>query len=470
MWWHLGIRSDAAGTIDFVWEKTDEVLGSGGLGAAVPVFDDGTGWRRVSARHCLYLPDRSEFHFRVPCCKGVTQVAYCFPYSWERVRAFGREMVATGLAAVRPIGESEHGRPFELLEFGIGPVQVWVTARHHSGETPGAYVLEGMVREALQLPRLLRAATFHVAAAMDVDGVAEGLYGKDRGPRDFNRDYVSSPCRPEVTALIEAARAVGRVDLFLDLHGPAPGDCTFLVPTNESLAPVDHWDRAWEFGRHLEALAPVRCPVRVADLQRGALNWTAENSMQTSTSYFYQHYDALSLCLETSYHRTWEGRLLHARDWIALGRAVARAVAVQAGARRAPGVGGIARPPSLVPRFEHWRCVHLPADVALRQTVTALRITGCSPQSNCWMIHEPCLRSGEAQFSYRLKGTVKSVVATAKGFDPVGGLPTGAWESVALELKATRSWAVVTVPNREPARLMLRVQGLEGVLEVRVGE
>ncbi|MEI6500070.1 MAG: M14 family zinc carboxypeptidase, partial [Armatimonadota bacterium] len=225
MWWHFGVTGETPRVVDFIWEKTGEVLGSGGLGAAVPVFNDGTGWRRVSARHCLYLPDRREFHFRVPCRVGLTQVAYCFPYGWERIEEFGREMAATGLATLRQISSSAEGRPFELLEFGSGPVQVWVTARHHSGETPGAYVLEGMVREALRLPRLLRAASFHVAAAMDVDGVAEGLYGKDRGPRDFNRDYVSQPCRPEVAALRQAAEALGRVDLFLDLHAPAPGDC-----------------------------------------------------------------------------------------------------------------------------------------------------------------------------------------------------------------------------------------------------
>lgn len=468
MWWHFALHSDRPRTVECVWERTHEVLGSGGLAAAVPVCECGSGWRRVSPRSCHFSPQRQELRFRVPCRQGVTQVAYCFPYGGERLGNLKRELAGTGRATVRTLGHSEHGRPFELIEFGEGPLQVWVTARHHSGEMTGGYVLEGLVREALRQPRLLRAARFHVAPAMDVDGVAEGLYGKDRSPQDFNRDYVSRPTRPEVAALRQAAEAAGRVDLFLDLHGPAPGDCSFLVPTNEAQASAEHWEAVVRLGQWLEALAPARCPVRVADIQRGALNWTAENTLQTSTSYFHGRFGALATTLEVSYHRTWAGQLLRDRDWLALGRALARTLAVQCGVRRAPDVSDGAPPPSLLPRFDHWTCVHLPIAMEMREVEGALRLTGTGGKSSGWMMHTAYLPKGKVAFSYRLSGKVGRVTVTAKGFERRSGLPTGHWVTTPVQLKATGTWQTVGVKSHEAARLMLRVEGLEGTLEVRV--
>ena len=137
MWWHFALRSDAAQTVHCVWEDTATVLGHPGLAAAVPVYDDGGGWRRVPARSCRYLGERGELHFGVPCRAGETRVAYCFPYTEERVRSFVAQLVGTGLATVRELGRSEHGRAFELLEFGGGPFEVWVTAAPPLGRDAG---------------------------------------------------------------------------------------------------------------------------------------------------------------------------------------------------------------------------------------------------------------------------------------------------------------------------------------------
>lgn len=468
MWWHFALETPEPVTVTCVWERTNEVLGHPGLAKAVPVYHDGARWRRVPSRTCRYCADSHELRFRVPCRAGRTEVAYCYPYTWEQIDALLAELTAGGEATVRQVGTSAHGRPFRLLEFGHGDRQVWAGARHHSGEVCGSYVLEGFAREALRRPALLAAATFHVAAAMDGDGVAEGLYGKDRAPRDYNRDYCSPPSRPEVAALMAAAQAAG-ADVYLDLHGPAPGDGTFLVPVKEPFASLQHWDAVWRLGSYLEALAPASCPCRMADLHRDSLNWCSENTMQNSTDYFQRTFDALSLTLETAYHRSHDGRLVTPRGWMALGRALAQALGAALGVLPTPDVSTLERPRALVPRLQHWRCVHLPVQVDLAEQAGRLSIGGHGGNSYCWLMSRDALPAvdGRTVVFCRLRGQIESLTLTAKGWDTAAGLPTGTWEGSELHLRAAGGWQELALPHAQgTCLLMVRLRGLEGTLEL----
>lgn len=470
MWWHFGLELDACETVECVWEKTDEVLGGGGLAAAVPVYHDGQRWRRVPSRFCRYDPERNEFHFRVPCRTAHNQIAYCYPYGWSQITAFIDELADAGLVHVRQIGESPAGRPFQLLEFGHGPAHIWITARHHAGESPGSYVLEGLVRAALKLPALLAAFTFHVAPVMDVDGVAEGRYGKNSPPHDHNRDYVAEPAHPEVEALMQAASWAKRVDVFIDLHAPCPGDPSFPVPISESLASDDYWSRMWQFAKYLEALAPAGCPVRLNEWPRNSMNWCGEDVMQQSTAYFFLNYAALAMSIETSYHRSHNGRLVSYRGWTSLGRALAETLAVAAGVRPAPQVGPGEEPPLTVPRLRNWWCVHVPVDVELTEHPATLEISGTGDQSYCWVMNKQVLNSlsRQATIAYRLDGTVGRCLLTAKGWDRNKGLPTGTWTTEAVPMTSGQSWQTASIVHEErDFLLMVRVEGLRGRLELR---
>lgn len=470
MWWQFAVNGPG-GRVRCIWESTDEVLGSGGLDLVVPVYrTGGEGWRRVDPRTCYHSPGAREFGFVVPTAPGETRVAYCYPYDRDRVATFVAEVADHPSATVVDLCRSERGRPFRVLRLGDGERHLWLTARHHAGETPGAYVLEGLVRELLQHPRWLRGMTVHAAPAMDVDGVAEGWYGKEREPRDFNRDYCARPCRQEVAALMSYAEEIGRADLMLDLHAPAPPDFSFLVPVKESSLSLAEWAATWEFGRMLDAMAPRSCPVRVMDAQPGAMNWSGETMGQTSTGWFHRRFGAIAATLETTYHHSYDGRLVAPRGWLALGKAVAHAAAAQLGLRRRPEVAGIELPRSRVPRFRHWQCVHWPQGATLHEEGEWLEARSREPEGYAWVFSPVVLPGGAATFRYEYAGPGGRLTVHARGYDPDRGLSTGEASSMTLELRPTRRPRTVTVAAHDPwCQLFFRMEQMRGTLRLTVG-
>ncbi len=469
MWWRFALDDTLGPHVDCVWEHTEEVLGGGGLGAAVPVYRQDGLWRRVPVRGCQFDAKRHELHFRVPTGGGRVEVAYCYPYGPDRVTELLQRLARTREGRVRTIGESEQGRPFQLVEVGHGPRHVWLTARHHAGEVSGAYVLEGLLRRAVRWPELLDRITIHAAPVMDVDGVAGGMYGKDRTPRDYNRDYVAQPCRPEVAALMRAAEEVGQAHVFVDLHAPAPGDRSFFIPVEEPLAGLDHWQAAWELARLVEVMAPAGCPCRVADLSRHSLRWYGDLLRQVSTNYFYHRFGGLSMTLETTYHRSWNGRLVTPGAWQGLGRALLDAIAVREGLLPAPDVSGIELPPSTIPRLAKWWCLFVPEGIEVQEQARSLSLTGAGESNAAAVMARPLRQEGpEATFAYRLEGTLKELAVVAKGFDSASGLATGTHDRVVVPLRPSRTWQTVSVPHSQAAyRLIFRVEGLQGRVDVR---
>ena len=103
--------------------------------------------------------------------------------------------------------------------------KVLITARHHACEMMASYVLEGLVETVLEDPGLidLRASTqFRIIPFVDKDGVEEGDQGKNRIPRDHNRDYNKSSIYATTSALRDKIPewSEGKLKIALDLHCP----------------------------------------------------------------------------------------------------------------------------------------------------------------------------------------------------------------------------------------------------------
>jgi hypothetical protein len=156
-------------------------------------------------------------------------VAFCYPYGPEELAA----LVGRAGLRVRSIGASERGRPLWRLDNGAGAEEssrpgLFIVARHHSGETPGSWVLEGLLEGLAEMGEA--APLVWAIPFADLDGVVEGRYGKDRHPVDFNRSWPGAgrmTQRHETLCYlrdVQRWRKRCRPRLVLDLHAPGASE------------------------------------------------------------------------------------------------------------------------------------------------------------------------------------------------------------------------------------------------------
>lgn len=169
-------------------------------------------------------------------------VAWGPPYTPSTATAFVREMSKQSVHAIAvELCQSREGRSVPMLHVKEGKrtdkqrFGVWVQARQHAWESGSSWVAQGfaewLLGEDEQAAWLRQHAEVFIVPVMDVDNTATGNGGKNALPHDHNRDWSTKPHWSEVRA---AQRRVGklidegRMDVFLDLHNPAPGDPSFF--------------------------------------------------------------------------------------------------------------------------------------------------------------------------------------------------------------------------------------------------
>ena len=125
-----------------------------------------------------------------------------------------------------PMLRVSEGDRVEARRFGV-----WVQARQHAWESGASWVCEGfaawLMGSDTDAAWLRQNAEIFVVPIMDVDNTATGNGGKEALPQDHNRDWSPKPNWHEVTAAQTHIRELvkeERMDLFLDLHNPGPGD------------------------------------------------------------------------------------------------------------------------------------------------------------------------------------------------------------------------------------------------------
>jgi hypothetical protein len=169
-------------------------------------------------------------------------VAWGPPYTPQTAGAFVRETSAKAPhAKATELCRSREGRPVPMLHVmqGDRPREkrfgVWAQARQHAWESGSSWVAQGfaewVVSDDPDATWLRQHAEIFIVPIMDIDNTATGNGGKDARPQDHNRDWSPQPHWNEVAAaqrMVGDLIAQGRMDVFLDLHNPAPGDPTFF--------------------------------------------------------------------------------------------------------------------------------------------------------------------------------------------------------------------------------------------------
>ncbi len=185
-----------------------------------------------------------------PMAKSV-YVAWGPPYTPSTATKFVRTMseLSPHAKAVE-LCRSRGGRVVPMLQVmeGARPKEqrfgVWVQARQHAWESGSSWVAQGFAEWLLgdnaEATWLRQHAEVFIVPIMDVDNAATGNGGKNAIPHDHNRDWSDQPywnetiaAQKHVTDLIDG----NRMDVFLDLHNPAPGDPTFFYTLSNDLLP-----------------------------------------------------------------------------------------------------------------------------------------------------------------------------------------------------------------------------------------
>jgi hypothetical protein len=217
----------------------------------------------------------ASFKYAFPA--GVEEVRFSFgiPYQEQNLKEFLAKYKGNPHVAVQDLCKSEHGRSVERLHVGRldGDVQyrVLLTARHHACEAMADYVMEGLLEGILTDSEdgywFRRNVEVLAVPFMDKDGVEEGDQGKNRKPRDHNRDYIGKSVHPSVAALRTFVPnwSNGRLKAAFDLHCPH-----IRGPHNEVIYIVGSEDeRIWrqqgEFGRLLETVQSGPLVYRASD-------------------------------------------------------------------------------------------------------------------------------------------------------------------------------------------------------------
>lgn len=284
LWWQFVAQVPVGERVFFELVNTaDTLCNPRGWNCVRPVYSyDRIRWRRLAAKDCRFDAQRGRFIFSGVFQKPTVYLAQCYPYHLAELAALQHDLRRSKRFQAGFAGKTEMGRPYPLWrmgEKGSAPggrkkIGVFLTARLHSGEQHGSIALEGMLREIAfgtsAAARWLRAhCAFLIAPMVDFDGVVEGMFGKDRHPIDFNRDWSAAPLRPEIRRLQQEvdrwSRRV-RYAAHFDFHCP----CLPNEPHIHSSVPGGTTPRLKQaeeqFARLLERHAPKSAPFYFRDL------------------------------------------------------------------------------------------------------------------------------------------------------------------------------------------------------------
>jgi murein tripeptide amidase MpaA len=161
--------------------------------------------------------------------------AYFAPYTMER----HHELVASAIAhpdvEYRSLGQTLDGQELDYLKIGTGPLQVWLYARQHPGESMAEWWMEGALERLLDdadpvARRLREKACFHIVPNMNPDGTARGHLRTNAAGINLNREWhaPSAERSPEVLYVLEEMKKTG-VDFAMDVHGDEAIPANFLA-------------------------------------------------------------------------------------------------------------------------------------------------------------------------------------------------------------------------------------------------
>jgi murein tripeptide amidase MpaA len=227
-------------------------------------------------------------------------LAYFAPYTMERHHDFVAAVAAHPEVEHRSLGQTLDGQEMDYLKFGEGPLQVWLYARQHPGETMAEWWMEGALDRLLDEAdpvsrRLVRKATFHIVPNMNPDGSRRGHLRTNAAGTNLNREWhaPSAEKSPEVLCVRNEMDRTG-VDFAMDVHGDEAIPANFLA----GFEGIPSWNEKQQglFDRFSDEL--VRASPDFQTKKGYEVAKPGQANLSMSTAQLAERYGAVSMTLE----------------------------------------------------------------------------------------------------------------------------------------------------------------------------
>ena len=227
-------------------------------------------------------------------------IAYFAPYSMERHHDLVTQTAALADVGYASLGKSLDGQDIDCLTIGEGPLNVWLYARQHPGESMAEWWMEGALEKLTDeddpIARVLRKeCTFRVVPNMNPDGSRRVHLRTNAVGVNLNREWhaPSAEKSPEVLCVRNAMDKVPP-DLAMDIHGDEAIPANFLAGFEGIPSLTERQLKLFNlFGETLERISP--------DFQRSQgyeIPAPGKANMSMSTTQLAERYGCVSMTLE----------------------------------------------------------------------------------------------------------------------------------------------------------------------------
>ena len=238
-YWQFCVKNAGGKTIEFDFGKKEWI---GYFGPAISRNQRDWHWQNTDAEMCA----KSKFTYTFADGENEVYFAHNMYYHPDRFLDFANK---NGLE-IKDLCTSKKGRSIPYVTFGDGDKKIVLTARHHSCESTGNYVLEGVIESLLKQP--VDGYEVLCIPFVDYDGVVDGDQGKNRYPHDHNRDYdLNKEPIYETTSFLREYAEQNEVVFCFDFHSPwhlwGQNDLEYIVQNNlEKVGRLNRFGKIFE--------------------------------------------------------------------------------------------------------------------------------------------------------------------------------------------------------------------------------
>ena len=257
--------------------------------------EDRDDWERVDTSY-----EGGVLTIRVTPASDSVWIAYFAPYTMERHHDLVASVAAIPGVEYRSLGQTLDGQEIDYFRLPGGPLQVWLYARQHPGETMAEHWMEGALDRLLDdsdpvIRRLRQKATFHIVPNMNPDGSRRGHLRTNAAGVNLNREWHAPSLEksPEVFHVLAAMKETG-VDFAIDVHGDEAIAANFLA----GFEGIPAWRREQQDLFDAFAAALVRISPDFQTDRGYEIPGPGQANLSMSTAQLAERFGAVSMTLE----------------------------------------------------------------------------------------------------------------------------------------------------------------------------